>query len=146
MGLIGPTATVVGSSGPSNAIDTRRMTNSASMIGSSTRDIEVRGVLLRDVRSIRTSTSVCIAIPPRRLPTAMLRLPRSAADAVIATSGSVPAMPSRIRPPIASPRWKRSSRTSVLSARNSPANQVAAAATRKTIPTTGVLRPLTAGA
>ena len=146
IGLMEPIATVDGGSGPRSAIDTRRMTNSASMIGSSTRDIEVSGVLLRDVRSIRTRTSVCIAMPPRRLPTAMLRLPRIAADAVIATSGSVPAMPRRIRPPIASPRWKRSSSTSVLSARNSPANHVAAVAAKKMTPTTGVLSPPTARA
>src|SRR3954470_3453587 len=49
-------------------------------------------------------------------------------------------------PPSASPRWNRSSRTSVLSARKSPANHVAAVAIRKTTPTTGVLRPLTAAA
>ena len=74
----------------------------------------------------------------------MPRLPRIAADAVIATSGRVPAIPSRISPPIASPRWNRSSTTSVLSARNSPAIQVTPVATRNTTTSAGMLRPLTA--
>ena len=143
IGLTGPIATEVGRRGPSSANDTRRITKIASMIGSSTEDMEESGVVLLDVASRSTSTSVCIAIPPRRFPVAMPRLPLTAAEAVIAISGRVPATPSRISPPSASPRLKRSSTTSVLSDRNTPATHVAADATRKIAISSTVPRSLT---
>ena len=79
-----------------------------------------RGSFRREVASRKTSTSVCMAMPPRRLPVASPRSPLSAAEAVIASSGREPARPSRSRPPTASPSPNRSSRTSVAFERKLP--------------------------
>jgi hypothetical protein len=53
-----------------------------------------------------TSTTVCIAIPPRMLPVATPRLPRSAALEVMAISGRLVTIARIIRPPSASPSPK----------------------------------------
>src|SRR5664280_2748610 len=64
------------------------------------------------------------------------------AETVIAISGRVPAIESRIMPPSASPRLKRLSRASVLLARLVPAIQVATAPAAKTSPRSGQARLL----
>src|SRR3954470_18969566 len=79
-----------------------------------------------------TRTTVWIAIPPRMLPIAIPRSPENAALAVIAISGRLVAIASRIRPPSACPRPRREARTSVASECRTPASQTAAAAARKT--------------
>src|SRR3954468_21042746 len=78
-----------------------------------------------------TSTTVWTAMPPRMLPNAMARSPCHAALAVIAISGRLVAMASRMTPPSASPRPKRAASTSVVSASLTPATQMVAAEARK---------------
>ncbi len=85
-----------------------------------------------------TSTIVCTAMPPMRLPAARPRLPFATAETVIAISGSVPAIASRTTPPSASPRSKRRSRTSVVFDSAVPATQVAIAPAAKTTTSSGV--------
>ena len=60
-----------------------------------------------------TSTTVWMAIPPRRFPTATPTLPDTAAATVMAISGRFVAMLSRMTPPRAAPRCSRSASTSV---------------------------------
>ena len=112
-GLTEPTAVVSGRYPPMSAIVTSPRTSIDSSSGLASAASEVSGCLRREVASRNTSTSVCIAMPPRRFPTASERWPLRAADAVMASSGSEPARPRRSMPPTASPRLKRSSRTSV---------------------------------
>ena len=78
-----------------------------------------------------TITIVWIAMPPIRLPAASPRFPFAAAEIVIASSGRLPAIASRITPPSASPSPKARSITSVVFASPTPATQVAAAAAAK---------------
>ena len=63
--------------------------------------------------SSATSTTVCSAIPPSRLPTATPTLPDTAAATVMAISGRLVAMLRRMTPPSAAPRCSRSASTSV---------------------------------
>src|SRR3954453_8309575 len=65
----------------------------------------------------------------------------SAADAVIAISGRLVAIASRIVPPSAAPRCRRSSRTSTVLESLTPAPQMAAAAARKITIKAGSARP-----
>src|SRR3954454_12702005 len=79
-----------------------------------------------------------MAIPPRMLPTATPRSPDQAAPAVIAISGRLVAIASRMTPPSASPSPKRTEITSVVLESWIPATQITAAdaakmATRATI-------------
>ena len=90
-----------------------------------------------------TSTSVWMAIPPIRLPAASPRWPWLAADTVIAISGRLPAIASRIIPPCSSPSPRRRSSESVVLERKIPASQVAPAPATKTSTRSGVERPLT---
>ena len=55
-----------------------------------------------------------MAMPPIRLPAARPRFPESTAEIVIASSGRLPAIASRIMPPSASPRPSRLSSASVV--------------------------------
>jgi hypothetical protein len=65
------------------------------------------------------------------LPVAMSRFPWIAAVVMIAISGRLVAIASRIAPPIASPRPKRFERTSVAFESLMPASQTNAEATTK---------------
>jgi len=85
-----------------------------------------------------TSTIVCTAMPPIRLPAARSRLPFAAAETVMATSGRLPAIASRTTPPSASPSPKRRSRTSVVFESAVPAIQVATAPAAKMTTRIGV--------
>ena len=121
IGLTGPMASCGGSSGPSSASDARMMTSSASMIGSrhlrqrSERRLAARDEIEEDQHG-RLDRD-----PPEQVAGHDAEVaPDRRRHFVIATSGRVPAIPSRISPPIASPRWNRSSTTSVLSARIQP--------------------------
>ena len=102
--------------------------DSASSTGTSEPTRKVSDCVRDAAASQRTSTIVWIAIPPIRLPAASERWPLAAAETVIATSGSVPAIASRMTPPSASPRSKRRSIASVDLESAVPAIQVAAAA------------------
>jgi hypothetical protein len=113
IGLTGPSAVDSGRRPPMIASVTSTITSAASSSGLLSVASDESGVRWRDVASSSTRTSVCIAIPPSRLPVASARCPLSAADAVIASSGNEPASPSRSMPPTAWPRLKRSSSTSV---------------------------------
>ena len=74
-----------------------------------------------------TSTIVWTAIPPIRFPAARSRFPCAAADTVIASSGRVPAIASRMIPPSSSPRPSLASSASVVLERLIPAAHVATA-------------------
>lgn len=103
-GLTGPIVAVGDRSTPVRMIATTRITSRASSIGSTASERSSSGLVLCDVRSRRARISVCIAMPPRRLPVANARWPPRAAAIVIAISGSVPANPSSSIPPSACPR------------------------------------------
>src|SRR5215210_8405228 len=72
-----------------------------------------------------------MAIPPRMLPTATLRLSERAALAVMAISGRLVTTARRSRPPKASPKPKREESTSVVLERFTPAIHTAAATPAK---------------
>src|SRR5438128_624728 len=87
-----------------------------------------------------TSTIVCTAIPPIRLPAARPRLPCAAAETVIASSGRLPAIASSRMPPSSSPRPSRKSSASVAFERLTPASHVAPAPATNTTTSHGVAR------
>jgi len=82
-------------------------------------------------KSQRSSTIVWIAMPPMRFPAASWRFPCAAAEIVIASSGRLPAIESRISPPTSSPSPSRASSASVDFESKMPAAHVAPAAPRK---------------
>src|SRR6266545_3233918 len=131
-----PIATDAGSSPPSRTSETTTITSNPSRTGMSdpTRNVSGR----RANRSQTTRTIVCVTIPPIRLPAARSRLPPSAADTVIATSGRLPATASRMRPPSSSPNPSRRSSASVVFESSTPASHVATAPPRKTSRSSGV--------
>ena len=85
-----------------------------------------------------TSTIVCTAMPPIRLPAARPRLPCAAADTVIASSGRLPATASSRTPPSSSPRPSLKSSASVVFERLMPASHVAPAPATNTTTSHGV--------
>src|SRR4051794_12430081 len=124
-GLTPPRLVEAGSAAPPSTVASTTITISASRTGISEPTRKLSGRSLPAERSSRTRTSVWIAMPPIRLPTARSRCPAMHADVTIAISGSVPAIASRISPPSASPRSKRRSSESVVFERKTPAAQVA---------------------
>src|SRR5215471_10166788 len=82
-------------------------------------------------------------MPPIRFPAAISRFPCAAAETVIASSGRLPAIERRTRPPSSSPSPSRASSASVVLESEVPAIQVATAATRKTRRRRGDESPLT---
>jgi len=91
----------------------------------------VSGLLPRTAMSSAARTTVWIAMPPSRLPTAMPRLWWIAAVEVMAISGRLVPTASKIVPASACPRWKRLERESVVSDSQMPAAQTIAAETTK---------------
>ena len=131
-GLTDPIESLAGRSAPISTSATTMITTSASSTGMSEPTRNVSDCVREAAASQRTSTIVWIAIPPIRLPAASERWPLAAAETVIATSGSVPAIASRMTPPNASPRSKRRSIASVDFESAVPAIQVATAAAPRT--------------
>jgi hypothetical protein len=136
----GPTAAVAGSRPLMTVIPTTQMTSVPSSAGTSEADAVDRGREPHMKRSAMTSTSVCIATPPIRLPAAISRCPLLTALTVIASSGRAPVIDSRTIPPMVSPRPKRSSSTSVAFASQTPAIHVATAAPAKRSSSAGIPR------
>src|SRR6266536_3872603 len=110
---------------------TTAITSRPSSAGTRELAAEDRGRSPRTNLSAITSTKVCMATPPMRLPAAMPRSPLAAAETVMASSGRLPTIESRIMPPSASPKPKWSSSKSVAEAIRTPATHVATAAVAK---------------
>jgi len=117
VGLAPPILVEGDSAAPPRAVASTITTIRASSTGISDPTRKLSGRLRPANTSSTTSTSVCIATPPIRFPTARSRWPAMAAEAVIAISGRLPVTASRIRPPSASPRPKRWSSAWVVFAR-----------------------------
>ena len=131
-GLTGPMLVDSGRSAPMSTPLTTKMTSRPSSTGTSDPTRYVSDCVLDATASQMTSTIVCTAMPPMRLPAARPRLPLEAAETVIASSGRLPATARRTTPPRASPRPKRRSMKSVVFESAVPAIQVATAAATKT--------------
>src|SRR6266487_1067934 len=87
-GLTTPAIAVEGlSNAPMSTPDTTRITSDPSSTGVSAPTRKVSGRCGPEAKSQSTSTIVCTAIPPMRFPAAIARLPREAAEIVIASSG-----------------------------------------------------------
>ena len=137
-GLIGPMLTDSGSSAPISTPETTTTTSRPSSTGTSEPTRKESDSFREAAASQITITIVWIAMPPIRFPAARPRFPWAAAETVIATSGRLPAIASRIIPPSASPRPKRRSITSVVRESAIPAPQVATAAPAKSSTSTTV--------
>lgn len=72
-------------------------------------------------RSSTTSTTVWMAMPPRMLPTATPRSPLQAAFPVMANSGRLVVIASKMTPPSTRPKPSRVESTSVMSESLTPA-------------------------
>src|SRR4051794_17077994 len=113
------------------AMTTTVITRTASSTGIRDPARKVSGRSWRTARSQAASTTVWIAMPPTRLPTARPALPLAAAVIVITSSGRSVASDSSIRPPIAAPSPSRVSSASVEFESRIPATQIATAEPRK---------------
>ena len=96
-GLTGPIRVDSGSSAPIRTPETTKTTSSASRTGTSEPTRKLSACSREATASQMTSTIVCTAMPPIRLPAASPRLPFAAAETVIAISGRLPATASRTR-------------------------------------------------
>ena len=144
-GLTGPIRVDSGRRAPMRTPLTTKMTSKPSSTGTSEPTRYVSDCVLDATPSQMTSTIVCTAMPPMRLPAARPRWPLEAAEMVIASSGRLPAIASRMTPPSASPRPKRRSMTSVVFESAVPAIHVAIAPAPKTTTKSGVDRDPTSG-
>ncbi len=145
-GLTTPPIAVEGSSSdPISTAEMTRTTSIPSSTGVSAPTRKVSGRSLPDAMSQTTSTIVCTAIPPIRLPAAMSRWPSTAAETVIATSGKLPATASSSNPPSSSPRPRRESSALVVFDNATPATQMATAPPANTKTSRGVVKTLPPG-
>src|SRR3954452_15508514 len=121
-------------------------TSTDSRTGMSDPARKLSGRSWRTARSHAASTTVWIAMPPTRLPTARPTLPLAAAVIVMTSSGRSVASESRIRPPIAAPSPSRASSASVELESRIPASQIATAEAAKIATSQTEARPPTPSA
>src|SRR5437588_9141199 len=121
----------LGSRAPISTPEATRTTSIPSSTGVSAPTRNVSGRSRPAAMSQATSTIVCTAIPPIRLPAARPRFPRAAAETVIASSGRLPATARNSIPPSSSPRPSRATSASVVFERLVPATHVAPAPGRE---------------